>query len=1138
MTTKRANRAPSSIGVRAIMKGCLVLALISGVFVYSALWSKSSAQTASLLPNGKQTFLDSNGKPLTGGKVTFYVPGTTTLKTTWQDAGQTISNTNPVTLDAAGRAVIYGNGDYQQVVRDKNDNVIWNAQTSSTGTGGGGGGGSATVGDGQPVGSIQIWAGLIAPAAYAFAYGQEFVRSSFPELFQALTINQNVSCTSGSATLTGISDTQQLPVGAKIESTCLNPGSTVLSTTTSTVVASSTAIISTTTTARFFPYGNGDGNLTFNGPDLRGRTLAGRDNMGSIAANRMTTAYFGNNPDALGASGGNESKTLIVGNLPPYTPTGNVSVVNGAITSTPNFTHLSAANTGGSFLALSNATGTVDFAISNSQATSSATFAGTAQGGTSVPISSIQPTITTNYIIKTLPDTNPNSYFGVASLGGMTGVIVCGQGVNCSGNTITATTSSVSPPSSATLGGVFQFNAIANKFVTGVDGTGTFTSAQPSFSNLLGQIVGAQIANNTITNGMLANSSTTVNGTTCTLGSSCSPASSGTITINSTACALNGSCTIPTGTTPSIANTQVLANTSGSTAAAIGTSATTWFDSAYCATAGYLLTRITGTWQCSNAIPANVVWLGADVSGAAASDTAFNTACAQARTVYVPPGTYKISTNTTYSTCKYWNIDQSASINPDTGITLTFRGITNDTYTRKFAGAGSVVGFKSARPEWWGAIRNGTTDDAGAINGAITSIANSASSDGDGYKLKLSCGSYFFASTLSFTVTQSILWDVEGCGSINASGAGGTFLIASATFTGSIAMNFSAAGDVFSNYSIKNFILTAKTHNAGPSVGLQIGSTGGNLQGLSQSVIENTVVQGFSNNYLLNNVRLLALNRTSSWSSDSAGVETTGTVGYTLQTSAGATSFVGDIDFWGGQAVGPMSGGLSGNNISLNVANGIGIGGVRFHGFVNYGSSQQVLMQASGGATIFDVWFIGGCQFEGPPAATGNAIAGTAASPSSIGDIHVDHAYFSGSGYVNPIKFPAPGLYSSSGSYQHFFITNNFFANTNGAGTPVDIRGTGGSASAIHVNGNEFRGIASSSTAAAYLENTSHSMANNNSVVTPSSTITYAIYFNGGSGNYISAVGNNCGGYCSTGQAINNGSAVANYLGGNTLNLQ
>lgn len=48
-------------------------------------------------------FFDSNGDPLSGGSLTFYVTETTTQATTYSDADLTTPNTNPVDLDADGR---------------------------------------------------------------------------------------------------------------------------------------------------------------------------------------------------------------------------------------------------------------------------------------------------------------------------------------------------------------------------------------------------------------------------------------------------------------------------------------------------------------------------------------------------------------------------------------------------------------------------------------------------------------------------------------------------------------------------------------------------------------------------------------------------------------------------------------------------------------------------------------------------------------------------------------------------------------------------------------------------------------------------------------------------------------------------
>jgi microcystin-dependent protein len=102
----------------------------------------SVAMAGTLLPPGEQTFFDNNGLPLSAGCVFFYVPGTTTPKATYQNSGQTVTNTNPVQLDAAGRAIIYGTGTYRQIVTSTGANPsspcspagtqIWDQLTAST----------------------------------------------------------------------------------------------------------------------------------------------------------------------------------------------------------------------------------------------------------------------------------------------------------------------------------------------------------------------------------------------------------------------------------------------------------------------------------------------------------------------------------------------------------------------------------------------------------------------------------------------------------------------------------------------------------------------------------------------------------------------------------------------------------------------------------------------------------------------------------------------------------------------------------------------------------------------------------------------------------------------------------------------
>jgi hypothetical protein len=125
-------------------------------------------------------------------------------------------------------------------------------------------------------------------------------------------------------------------------------------------------------------------------PDLRGRSLAGLDDMGNSAAGRLSTSYFGAIATVLGAVGGTESKTLLTTNLPPYTPSGSIS-----------------GNTTRPYLASNAVSGSHKnvYAPSASSGTIATSFAGTftgtpAPGQNSTPFATVPPTMLTTMYIK------------------------------------------------------------------------------------------------------------------------------------------------------------------------------------------------------------------------------------------------------------------------------------------------------------------------------------------------------------------------------------------------------------------------------------------------------------------------------------------------------------------------------------------------------------------------------------------------------------------------------------------------------------------------------------------------------------------------------------------------------------------
>lgn len=392
------------------------------------------AQTATLLPNAKQQYFDAAGNPVAGGTVTYYVPGTTTKKTVWQDPYKATPQSNPVVLDSAGRpqpgGQTFGEGTYRQLVKSSTGTTIWDANTASTGSGGNTPviPTNPTLGDGSPVGTEMAWASSVLPSTnWMFENGQAVSRTTYSVLMSALTITQQAICASGVTTITGLSDTTQIPIGAKVEATCVAPGSTVVSKTSTTVVLSVAATANLVTSATFFPFGNGDGATTFNLPDRRGVVMAGRPNMGGTDKGNLTSAYYGANPLGLGVNGGSESGTLITANLPPYTPAGTVAITD------PGHDHRlfnsdvgtdQAGLTTNNYASYSGSYGidqsyTVTGSGTNATLGKSqfnftgvtAAFTGTAQGGTTSPFSRVQPTSTTNYIIKVLADYNQGYFF-------------------------------------------------------------------------------------------------------------------------------------------------------------------------------------------------------------------------------------------------------------------------------------------------------------------------------------------------------------------------------------------------------------------------------------------------------------------------------------------------------------------------------------------------------------------------------------------------------------------------------------------------------------------------------------------------------------------------------------------------------
>lgn len=157
-------------------------------------------------------------------------------------------------------------------------------------------------------------------------------------------------------------------------------------------------------------FGSGDGSTTFGVPDMRGRVVAGIDNMGGSDAGRLSIS------NTIGTTTGAETVTLSSSNLPTHThaidhdhasfsmTTNNNSQLHShSYTSVYLYTaNVDYGNYYNGYYPTSTSTGTENVTHAHSSTVDVPAFTGTSGNGgfANTAVDKMQPTIILNYIIK------------------------------------------------------------------------------------------------------------------------------------------------------------------------------------------------------------------------------------------------------------------------------------------------------------------------------------------------------------------------------------------------------------------------------------------------------------------------------------------------------------------------------------------------------------------------------------------------------------------------------------------------------------------------------------------------------------------------------------------------------------------
>ncbi|MGJ5022330.1 hypothetical protein [Bradyrhizobium oligotrophicum] len=321
------------------------------------------AQAAGTVPGFNLTpQFDKSGKVMPGCKLYVYQAGTVaTPQNAYQDSALTILQTNPIVCDASGRLPQWfvADGLIKLRLTDKNGLEAFAGDSLLVvGPSSGGGGGGGTV-----------------DATTIFATGD--VKSVYGTGTISGWVRMN-GRTIGSAT-SGASERANADTNALF-----------------TFLWNADASLAVSGGRGASAAADWSANKTIALPDLRGRAMAGMDDMGNSDGNRLTNSALTACRLSLGCAGGTSTQTLITANLPPYTPAGSVSVSStpvNVLQGSPT-TQLTSGGSGAQFYGVTPGT------QSTSSIASTGSLSGTPQGGTSTAFSLMQPTMLITFYIK------------------------------------------------------------------------------------------------------------------------------------------------------------------------------------------------------------------------------------------------------------------------------------------------------------------------------------------------------------------------------------------------------------------------------------------------------------------------------------------------------------------------------------------------------------------------------------------------------------------------------------------------------------------------------------------------------------------------------------------------------------------